>query len=225
MLAALSFLKRKIGRRFCPSEEEPRPKSFSRVLSSEHSRASPARHTLCRVTGCSPSAGGGNKPYALDQLRGPHSARPPSRAFEAAVFQGRTECTSRAALLRRLTPLLSRRQVTAALRDFSPAHVRFGSSATGRYASGGRAMSAAPPKADIRFTLRHVCLVPNSEHCRNARQDWIIAFKAAGVRGRCAVASWKSASALRTAGLAPGPEKSHWTPRAQRRTGRQRGSG
>ena len=33
-----------------------------------------------------------------------------------------------------------------------------------------------------------------------------MAFKAAGERGRCAVASWKSASALRTAGLAPGPE-------------------
>jgi hypothetical protein len=37
---------------------------------------------------------------------------------------------------------------TAALRDFVPTYDRCGSSATDRYASGGRAMPALPPKAD-----------------------------------------------------------------------------
>src|SRR5262245_43391315 len=35
---------------------------------------------------------------------------------------------------------------TAALRDFRPVYDRYGSSATGRYASGGPAMSASPRK-------------------------------------------------------------------------------
>src|SRR5262249_15409811 len=39
--AASSFLKRRIGRRSCPNDREPRPKSFSRVLRSEHSKPSP----------------------------------------------------------------------------------------------------------------------------------------------------------------------------------------
>jgi len=48
---------------------------------------------------------------------------------------------------------IARRQETAALRDLSPVYVRYGSSAAGRYASGGRVMSASPPKADIPFSL------------------------------------------------------------------------
>src|SRR5262249_42540576 len=50
------------------------------------------------------------------------------------------------------------RQETAALRDFDPADVRFGSSATGRYASGGRAMSALPQKRTSRDPLRKSAL-------------------------------------------------------------------
>jgi len=41
------------------------------------------------------------------------------------------------------------RQETAALRDFSLAYVCSGSNSTDRYTSGGRGMSASPPKATV----------------------------------------------------------------------------
>src|SRR5215813_9836125 len=54
-------------------------------------------------------------------------------------------------------------------------------------------MSPLPLKADKHQTSPFVRFVPKSGHCRNARQDWIMAFKAAGERGRCAVANgWLS---------------------------------
>jgi len=49
---------------------------------------------------------------------------------------------------------------TAALRDFSPVYVRFGSLATSRYASSGRAMSASLQKRTNEYLPRYVRLVP-----------------------------------------------------------------
>src|SRR5262249_21470998 len=63
-----------------------------------------------------------------------------------------------------LSPKTKDRRLTIAGQGRASQHeavtyVRCGSSATGRYASSGPAMSASPQKADFRFTLQHVCLL------------------------------------------------------------------
>src|SRR5262249_33414528 len=55
------------------------------------------------------------------------------------------------------------RDETAALRDFSPVFVRFGSFATEMMGAIQRHMSALPPKADIDLRDAHVRLVPKAD--------------------------------------------------------------
>src|SRR5215468_7193948 len=57
------------------------------------------------------------------------------------------------------------RQEPAAMRDFSPVYVRYGSSATGRYASGDRAVSASLRKRTSERLPRYVRLVPLADIC------------------------------------------------------------
>ena len=59
---------------------------------------------------------------------------------------------------------------SAAVRDFDPAYDRYGSSATGRYASGGRAMSASPQKRTSERLLRFVRFVPITTKIHSSKQ-------------------------------------------------------